>query len=112
MGIVAGPYCLRLIPESDIRSLRFIDELSLAFIAYASGAKLMLDKLEGKQPPPACTHSHTHIRTHPPPALPPVFVALPPSRSAALPLPVSCRTIRDLRPRCPPTLGATLSNGL
>ena len=48
MGIIAGPFGLRLIPESDIRSLRFIDELSLAFIAYAAGAQLLLDKLQGR----------------------------------------------------------------
>jgi len=46
MGMVAGPFMLGLIPESDIRSLRFVDELSLAFIAFSAGGKLHLSELQ------------------------------------------------------------------
>ena len=46
MGMVAGPHGLQLIPESDIRTLRFVDELSLAFIAFTAGGKLLLGQLQ------------------------------------------------------------------
>ena len=47
-GILAGPEALGLIPEQSIRSLRFIDELSLAVIAISAGAKLYLPKMSGR----------------------------------------------------------------
>eukprot|EP00501_MAST-03F_sp_TOSAG23-6_P001996 GSMAST32.ASY1.ANO1.2081.1 assembled CDS len=48
MGILTGPQALQLIPEADIRSLRFIDETALAFISYASGSKLILSRMKGR----------------------------------------------------------------
>lgn len=44
-GIVAGPFLLGLISESTVRQLRFVDEVSLAFIAIAAGAELHLREL-------------------------------------------------------------------
>ena len=47
-GIVAGPYVLDLIPiESKVR-LNFINELSLAFIAFAAGSELYLRELRSR----------------------------------------------------------------
>ena len=45
VGVVAGPSVLHLIPESSIRSLRFVDEVSLAFIAVSAGAKLYIPQM-------------------------------------------------------------------
>eukprot|EP00946_MAST-07B_sp_MAST-7B-sp1_P004879 g4879.t1 len=45
MGILAGPYVLNMVPKSEVRSLRAVDETSLAFIAVAAGAKLWLRKM-------------------------------------------------------------------
>eukprot|EP00808_Paulinella_micropora_P012391 g62158.t1 len=47
-GILAGPHVLNLIPESQIRSLDFIDHVALAVIAMASGAKFQLAELRGR----------------------------------------------------------------
>ncbi|RMF87428.1 MAG: potassium transporter TrkA [Nitrospinota bacterium] len=47
-GIVAGPYILGLIPAEAIHRLRFIDELSLAFIAFAAGSELYLQELRSR----------------------------------------------------------------
>ncbi len=44
-GILAGPYALAMIPEGAIRNLRFVDETSLAFIAFAAGSELYLREL-------------------------------------------------------------------
>ena len=38
-GILAGEYCLRIIPDSEIRNLDVIDKISLAYIAFAAGSK-------------------------------------------------------------------------
>ena len=45
MGILAGPYVLNMVPKSEVRSLRAVDETSLAFIAVAAGGKLWLKKM-------------------------------------------------------------------
>lgn len=37
-GIIAGPYILGLIPVSSKSELNFINEIALAFIAFAAGA--------------------------------------------------------------------------
>ncbi len=47
-GIIAGPYFLRLIPASVGKHLGFINELSLAFIAFAAGAELYLKELRSR----------------------------------------------------------------
>ncbi len=41
-GMLAGPHLLELVSETDIRRLRFIDEISLGFIALAAGAEFHL----------------------------------------------------------------------
>ena len=45
MGILAGPFVLNLIPKGEIRSLRAVDETSLAFIAFAAGGKIYFKKM-------------------------------------------------------------------
>ena len=51
MGIVAGPYVLNLVPKTEIRSLRAVDETSLAFIAFAAGGKIWFRELKQIQKP-------------------------------------------------------------
>ena len=46
MGILAGPFVLNLIPRTEVRSLRAVDETSLAFIAFAAGGKIYLKKMK------------------------------------------------------------------
>jgi len=47
-GIIAGPFMLGLIPEAATRNLRFVDETSLAFIAFAAGSELYLRELTNR----------------------------------------------------------------
>ena len=47
-GILAGPYVLGLIPEISKDKLSFINEMSLAFIAFAAGAELYLRELRSR----------------------------------------------------------------
>jgi len=47
-GIVAGPYALDLISTEAILKLRFIDEISLGFIAFAAGGELYIEELKTK----------------------------------------------------------------
>ncbi|MEM6644417.1 MAG: cation:proton antiporter [Bacteroidota bacterium] len=47
-GIVAGPYVLNLIPVSSKSELNFINEIALAFIAFAAGAELYLRELRSR----------------------------------------------------------------
>ena len=47
-GILAGPYILDLISLEAIEKLRFVDELSLAFIAFAAGSALYLKDLKSR----------------------------------------------------------------
>ncbi len=47
-GIIAGPSILGLIPVEAADGLRFVDELSLAFIAFAAGSELYLKKLRSR----------------------------------------------------------------
>ncbi|RHY28206.1 hypothetical protein DYB32_006144 [Aphanomyces invadans] len=39
-GIIAGPFVLKLITTDEIGQMRFVDELALAYIGLAAGAKL------------------------------------------------------------------------
>lgn len=48
IGIISGPYILNLIPKQAIPKLYFINEISLAFIAFAAGAELYLKELKGR----------------------------------------------------------------
>jgi len=47
-GILTGPYVLNLISFETIQHLKFIDELSLGFIAYAASNELHLKELKQK----------------------------------------------------------------
>ncbi len=47
-GILVGPYVLGFIPESALDNLVFIDELSLAFIAFAAGSELYLKEMHSR----------------------------------------------------------------
>ncbi len=47
-GIITGPFVLNLIPEESKIQLNFINELSLAFIAFAAGSELYLRELRGR----------------------------------------------------------------
>lgn len=47
-GIIAGPYVLGLIPAISKEQLSFINEISLAFIAFAAGSELYLKELRSR----------------------------------------------------------------
>ncbi len=47
-GIVAGPHVLGLITPQAIEHLRFVDQVSLAFIAFAAGAEIHGASLRGR----------------------------------------------------------------
>lgn len=47
-GIVAGPYVLDLISIEATLKLRFVDEISLGFIAFAAGGELYIKELKTK----------------------------------------------------------------
>lgn len=47
-GVLAGPFVLNIIPNSAIRRLDFVDEVSLAFIVLAAGGKLAINELKGR----------------------------------------------------------------
>lgn len=47
-GILCGPFVLDLVPAASISKLNFINELALAFIAFAAGAELYFRELISK----------------------------------------------------------------
>ena len=47
-GIIAGPFVLHLIPAEAVERLRFVDEIALAFIAFAAGSELYLKDLRSR----------------------------------------------------------------
>ncbi|RLD07769.1 MAG: potassium transporter TrkA [Chloroflexi bacterium] len=47
-GILVGPYLLNIIPREAISKLRFVDEISLAYIAFAAGSELYLKELRSR----------------------------------------------------------------
>lgn len=47
-GILVGPYVLGLLPGDTVETLRFVDEISLAFIAFAAGSELYLKEFRGR----------------------------------------------------------------
>ncbi|MCB0212706.1 MAG: cation:proton antiporter [Anaerolineae bacterium] len=47
-GLLTGPFILNIISEEAVESLRFVDEVSLAFIAFAAGSELYLPELRGR----------------------------------------------------------------
>ena len=36
-GILLGPYCFKLIPDSVVSGMEFISDMALAFIAFSTG---------------------------------------------------------------------------
>ncbi len=47
-GLLAGPFVLGFSSSAAIEALRFIDEISLAFIAFAAGSELYLPEIRGR----------------------------------------------------------------
>jgi len=47
-GIIAGPFVLQFMGTDDVDHLRFLDEISLAFIAFAAGSEMYLEELHGR----------------------------------------------------------------
>ena len=47
-GILVGPYLLGLIPKTAKTDLHFINEMALAFIAFAAGAELYVRELRSR----------------------------------------------------------------
>jgi len=47
-GMAAGPFVLRLLPEDASTQLRYIDELSLAVIAFVAGSELYLKEIRSR----------------------------------------------------------------
>lgn len=45
IGIVSGPFFFKLIPKESVPQLNFINEIALAFIAFAAGAELYMKEL-------------------------------------------------------------------
>ncbi len=48
IGIIAGPFVLKLIPGESLHQLTFVNDISLSFIAFAAGAELYLAELKGR----------------------------------------------------------------
>ncbi len=48
VGILAGPYVLGLVPAGAVENLGFLDDISLAVIAFAAGSELHLQELRGR----------------------------------------------------------------
>lgn len=48
IGILSGPYLINLIPTESIPKLSFINDIALAFIAFAAGAELYLNELRNR----------------------------------------------------------------
>lgn len=47
-GLLAGPFVLGFASKEVVESLRFVDEVSLAFIAFAAGSELYLPEIRGR----------------------------------------------------------------
>ncbi len=47
-GLLAGPFVLQFMAPQNVEILRFLDEVSLAFIAFAAGSEMALDELRGR----------------------------------------------------------------
>ncbi|ADR35654.1 sodium/hydrogen exchanger [Oceanithermus profundus DSM 14977] len=50
-GILIGPYVLGMITPEELERLRFVDEMALAFIAFAAGAELYLGEVRPRLRP-------------------------------------------------------------
>ena len=49
-GIIIGPFCLDLVPESVRQGTQFLSDIALAFIAFSTGEYLRLDSLKKNGP--------------------------------------------------------------
>lgn len=47
-GIIAGPFVFSFVDFESLGELRFLDEISLAFIAFAAGSEMYLKELQGR----------------------------------------------------------------
>ena len=47
-GIVIGPYGIGFLEAGDLESLKIVDEIALAFIAFAAGSELYLRELRSR----------------------------------------------------------------
>lgn len=47
-GILAGPFVFQLLPKSSTKNLFFINDISLAFIAFAAGSELYLKEIRSR----------------------------------------------------------------
>jgi Trk K+ transport system NAD-binding subunit/Kef-type K+ transport system membrane component KefB len=47
-GIIVGPFLLQFMNTADVEHLLFLDEISLAFIAFAAGSEMYLEELHGR----------------------------------------------------------------
>jgi Kef-type K+ transport system membrane component KefB len=48
IGVIVGPYVLDMLPAEAIPKLNFINDVALAFIAFAAGSEMFLKELDGK----------------------------------------------------------------
>ncbi len=48
MGVISGPFFINLIPAESVKNLGFINDISLAYIAFAAGAELYLKELRNR----------------------------------------------------------------
>jgi len=48
VGIISGPYVAGLITKESVHELLFVNDISLAFIAFAAGSELYLKELRGR----------------------------------------------------------------
>lgn len=47
-GMLIGPFALKLISQTSLHKLLFVDEISLAFIAFAAGSEIYLEELKNR----------------------------------------------------------------
>ena len=48
MGVIVGPYVLNLIPTNAIQKILFVNDIALAYIAFAAGSELYLKDLRSR----------------------------------------------------------------
>ena len=48
IGIIAGPFVLQMFPKGAHQNLNFINDIALAFIAFAAGSELYLKEIRSR----------------------------------------------------------------
>ncbi len=48
VGIISGPHIVGLIPKSALHNLHFINNIALAFIAFAAGSEIYLKDMRSR----------------------------------------------------------------